>query len=550
MSSFLRVADRNVNRNECPLVDRKMWCSVANGLSWLYLTVGQPVCYLAGKYEMKCVGEMMDRTSVFHGRDVKRVRQRTFSVKGSRTRLVVVTDLDFHNHSKYLDVRSLQSMLRNRGATFQVASNFNGLEYTSSSRRSNRRDLGIARYVHDTTQGPAASESACPGTMLRNYYMNSNDVPESGQFVHDDAKMGFEANLLDGHPDLKRLYPVTNGYVVHDRPMDQEIEDYFRTDEALFRHMKIARHDCVQVTFGQYHDDSDKLEVCEDPNQLVNQVFFASINLGSVRIENWKNAARVVKELTTANMIGSLIAARENSAFLRVRSDCHGRRRFFPNLVGCGVFGNQRSWIIDTWKSDQVFPYLFLSGLEIIACFPADSTEEIIAFAEQAQKGTIPGFKGYTLQVDIVKASDVAKMNAIFGDYGLPTAPEQLGIFVAPPGPCDLEPNVCTEDESRRQSADHHARRLAEVIFEEPGDEEYRRGDENDDNDACDQEERESTEDGYRPQSADHHARRLPEVICGEAVDEGHHRRQDEACDEERNQNQTCCQNCCGLSGF
>ena len=437
MSSFLRV-DRRVD-NECPLVHGKMWCRVAHGLSWLYLTVGQPVCYLAGKYEMQCVGDMIDRTRAFNSEDLRNLRRGTFASKASKTRLVVVTGLDFCNNSKYLDVRSLQSMLRNRGATFQIASNFNGLEYTGSSRQSNRRDLGIARYIYDNTQGPAASESACPGTMLRNYYMNSNDLPDSGQFIHDCAKMDFEANLLEGHPDLKRLYPVTNGYVVHDRPMDIAIEEYFQKGKALFRHMRIARHDCVQVTFGQYHKDSDKLDVCVDPNQLVNQVFFASINLGSVSIDKPENAARVVKELTIANMIGSLIAARENSDFLSIRSDCHGRKRFFPNLVGCGVFGNQRSWIIDTWKSEHVFPYLFLSDLEIIACFPSTSTKEIRKFADQAKGGTIPGFEGYTLDVEIVKGNDVAKMENLFGNNGLSTAPTQLGFFAPPDGPCDDE---------------------------------------------------------------------------------------------------------------
>ncbi len=49
-----------------------------------------------------------------------------------------------------------------------MASNFNCLEFISSSDRASR---GITKYVSDHTQGPAASISCAPATLYRNYFV-------------------------------------------------------------------------------------------------------------------------------------------------------------------------------------------------------------------------------------------------------------------------------------------------------------------------------------------------------------------------------------------
>jgi hypothetical protein len=57
---------------------------------------------------------------------------------------------------KFVDVGALQANPQNKGATFQVASNFNCLELVSSS---DQPRGGISKYVYDLTQGFIAIRS-------------------------------------------------------------------------------------------------------------------------------------------------------------------------------------------------------------------------------------------------------------------------------------------------------------------------------------------------------------------------------------------------------
>jgi hypothetical protein len=88
----------------------------------------------------------------------------------------------------------------NRGALFQVASNFNCLEFISSSDSARR---GITKYVSDHTQGPAASISCAPATLYRNYFVRHkvNDVEYVGQLEQQIC-------LLSDVP----IVPIKNGY--------------------------------------------------------------------------------------------------------------------------------------------------------------------------------------------------------------------------------------------------------------------------------------------------------------------------------------------------
>lgn len=78
---------------------------------------------------------------------------------------------------RYRTITSIR-FLTSKGATFQVASNFNCLEFMSSKGSAKQ---GITKYVYDMTQGPAASISAAPGTLYRNYFVRHTpeDSPNS-----------------------------------------------------------------------------------------------------------------------------------------------------------------------------------------------------------------------------------------------------------------------------------------------------------------------------------------------------------------------------------
>ena len=409
MGRLLRIKEgtadfEQANLNEAELVNSGIHCKVdpkAN-LTWLYSHVGEPVCYLAGRYTIESVEQLQARNP-----------HAWLQKPNSRTKLIVVTGLrDFSNPN--LDVRALQANPRNCGATFQVASNFNGLEYTSAS---DSRELGVARYVDDRTQGPSAAESCGAAALYRNYFVDGNDYyPGSRNYFYNATEMAKEVNTLDD-PRLRNLLPVVNGYVTFTVPPQDE--DLALLDSVAHRFVKIVRHDFTQVTYGLKHGigRTEVMDVCRDHKQIVNQVFNAGIN--------WVDMATHVPDVATrkkfaiflskASMIGSLLAAQENRDALAELPSCHGRNRFFPNLVGCGVFENKREWLMDAWRSPEVFPYIQHSGLEIVVCFKEDESAEAITFATQAKQGTITGFLGETMDVEFADAADQEAMAELFG---------------------------------------------------------------------------------------------------------------------------------------
>ena len=74
-------------------------------------------------------------------------------------------------HSKDVrgsNVGALQADPSNCGATFQVASNFNCLEFVSDHDSARN---GVSKYIYDKTQGPVASISCMPALVYRNHFL-------------------------------------------------------------------------------------------------------------------------------------------------------------------------------------------------------------------------------------------------------------------------------------------------------------------------------------------------------------------------------------------
>ena len=444
MGRLLRIPDSaekfaEANWNEATLVNAKMRCMVdrETDLTWLYSSVGENVCYLAGRYNIESVEDLQARNPNAMGPRL-----------GSHTKLVVVTGLRSFTDPNF-DVRSLQANPRNCGATFQVASNFNGLEYKFSSEN---RKMGVARYVTDRTQGPSASESCGPATLYRNYFVDGNDYEQKSRVYRYDAQaMAKEVNTLD---ELQGLLPVVNGYVTFTQAPMQEDSKMLESD--AYKSVKIVRHDFAQVTYGlrqRLPSGDEIMDVCNDPTQIVNQVFNAGINWVDMShyVPNEDTRKTFAMFLSKASMISSLLAAQENRDALAEVPSCQGRNRFFPNLVGCGVFKNERQWLMDAWSSPEVFPYIQHSGLEIVVCFHAgnpdlqleDQTAEAIEFGRQAMEGRISGFPGQTIEVEFVDASDHEAMAELFGT--LLAQPTDVENLVADPA---LEGLIALERET------------------------------------------------------------------------------------------------------
>ena len=154
------------------------------------------------------------------------------------------------------------------GATFQVASGFNCLEFISNRESAAN---GVSKYIHDRTQGPAASISCTPALVYRNYFL-----PHGGpDGTEHRGQLQQQISLLADLP-----IPTDNGYVRLTADALQEMEErgLFEDLEAAFGQARVGLHTDVQVTSGL---KAATIEVCTDPEQMVNQVFVFGSHGGS-----------------------------------------------------------------------------------------------------------------------------------------------------------------------------------------------------------------------------------------------------------------------------
>jgi len=223
----------------------------------------------------------------------------------------------------------------NRHATFQVASQFNCLEYVSPAMRP---EYGVTGYVSDKTQGPACSVACGPATVYRNYFAEV----DGGIGQRYDRQIN---NLRDfserlGNKDGSFFY-VDGGYTVaSDRGLQALCRRLERmSDEerrALRGELRVGVHKDVQVTSMEW----GRCPV-EDEEQTVTQVFGSacSVSYSGNDPGLWAPLACLV---LSASYEATLWAALESALRHKGRD---GSRRVFLTCLGGGVFGNELSWI-------------------------------------------------------------------------------------------------------------------------------------------------------------------------------------------------------------
>jgi hypothetical protein len=201
------------------------------------------------------------------------------------------------------------------------------LEFISASDSAKR---GITKYVSDHTQGPAASISAAPGTLYRNYY-----VPHVVDGVPYEGQLEAQINLLESVP----LVPVKNGYVRFDPVTIVNLHENATFDwKAAVNKVQVGLQVNTQVTSGE---KTHRLEMCTDDQQVVSQMFSAAMDLGG-----WGNPSDdplVIKAacmMLEASYKATILAAKINAAQTQ-------NARCFLTLMGGGVFGNKPNWIVD-----------------------------------------------------------------------------------------------------------------------------------------------------------------------------------------------------------
>ncbi|KAB0678457.1 hypothetical protein [Aureimonas leprariae] len=226
------------------------------------------------------------------------------------------------------DVRAMHRQLENRGALFQVASQFNMLEMVGPDVTP---EDGIAGYQYDRTQGPACAMAAGAATIYRNYLVPvAGGIGQTADRQLDGlADLGAElARRLGTRPEA--LWTMRNGYALASSDGLAAIATYLDAADAdawddLRGLLRFGLHSDVGVT-----DDPDA-------GQLVSQIFCSALPVAYSRQRkaDWAPFARLVLE-----------AAYEATLLAGLLNADHGTSsRVLLTRLGGGAFGNDDEWI-------------------------------------------------------------------------------------------------------------------------------------------------------------------------------------------------------------
>ena len=127
------------------------------------------------------------------------------------------------------DVQKLHCDPANRGALFQVASQFNLLEMASPDVTP---EQGVEWYEMDRTQGPACAIAAGAGTIYRNYFVEVNG--QIGQSA--DYQIDCLVDLGEALGNSSReLWAMKNGYALASREGLEKISDRLKSADEIER---------------------------------------------------------------------------------------------------------------------------------------------------------------------------------------------------------------------------------------------------------------------------------------------------------------------------
>lgn len=227
-------------------------------------------------------------------------------------------------HAVIGDVLALHGDPANAGALFQVASQFNCLEFPGPDVVP---EDGVTGYAHDLTQGPACSLAAAAATVYRNYF-----APVGGQRGQTrDRQINNLADVatLVGEP----LFQVRNGYTFSTGAQLQRLAVRMAAmdRESLVGAVRIGVHSGVGVTFASRWHEPQR-------DQRVSQAFCSAVSCGYANLDTalWQPLATLALD---AAYEGTLRAAALDHAQGR------GSGKVWLTFVGGGVFANDRAWI-------------------------------------------------------------------------------------------------------------------------------------------------------------------------------------------------------------
>jgi hypothetical protein len=214
------------------------------------------------------------------------------------------------------DIGALQAQAP-ASTLFQAASQFNCLESPGPYL------VDVASYLSDPTQGPRASISAFPGTLVRHYAAPDG---EGGRFVQtQERQLDLLARALPA-----AIGRVESGYLQLSRVRD--VPGAASALESNFEQIRVGVHDGAQVVLGHAWDGGVEGE------PRIAQVFTSTLAAGGYgggeAIGGPVQA--ICRQLLRAAYLGTLLAALDL-----------GKGRVVLTMIGGGVFGNPHQLICE-----------------------------------------------------------------------------------------------------------------------------------------------------------------------------------------------------------
>jgi hypothetical protein len=226
------------------------------------------------------------------------------------------------------DIGALQAMASD-SSLFQAASQFNCLEAPDACL------VPVANYLRDPTQGPRASVSAFPATLVRHYAAPDGT---GGRFVQSEEH---QIDLLN------QALPASIGRVESGYLMLSNVRDVPAAARALeerFTEIRVGVHDEAQVVLGHAWDGAVEGE------PRIAQVFTSTLAAGGYgRGEAFAGPVETIcRQLLRAAYLGTLLAALDL-----------GKSRAVLTMIGGGVFGNPHWLICESvvWAVEKVQPF-------------------------------------------------------------------------------------------------------------------------------------------------------------------------------------------------
>lgn len=253
-----------------------------------------------------------------------------------------------YEHRIITDIFKMHS--ENPGAVFQVASQFNCLEFPSMHATP---EDGVTDYSYDYTQGPACAIACGAGTIYRNYFAPVSGY--TGQTAdHQINNLEDLENLLENKTN--NYWEIKNGYIIGARKQIKKLNEVLekltqKEKYELIDHVRIGVQENVGVTFSERY-------IPVESDIRVTQCYCSALSCGYTNIPKplWEPLARLV---LTANYLATILVACAN----RSRS-----RTVFLTFLGGGVFQNYHEWIADAIGYSIYVAKQKNMGIHIVIC--------------------------------------------------------------------------------------------------------------------------------------------------------------------------------------